>query len=41
LNRYFWLIDHCELNRDISGLMDETMLKIKFIDPVVYEHYRT
>ena len=41
LNRYFWLIDHCELNRYISGLMDETMLKIKFIDPVVFEHYRT
>jgi len=41
LNRYFWLVDHCEQNRDISGLMDETMLKIKFIDPVVYEHYRT
>ena len=41
LNRYFWLVDHCEMNRDISGLMDETMLKIKFIDPAVYEHYRT
>ena len=40
LNRYFWLIDHCEQSRDTSGLMDETMLKIKFIDPVVYEHYR-
>jgi len=41
INRYFWLIDHCELSRDASGLMDETMLKIKFIDPVVHEHYRT
>jgi len=41
LNRYFWLIDHCELSRDISGLMDETMLKIKFIDPAVFEQYRT
>ena len=41
LNRYFWLIDHCEHNRDTSGLMDETMLKIKFIDPAVYEQYRT
>ena len=40
LNRYFWLIDHCEHNRDTSGLMDETMLKIKFIDPAVYEHYK-
>jgi hypothetical protein len=41
LNRYFWLIDHCEHTRDTSGLMDETMLKIKLIDPVVYEQYRT
>jgi len=37
LNRYFWLMDHCEHKRDTSGLMDETMLKIKFIDPVVYD----
>ena len=37
LNRYLWLIDHCEHNRDTSGLRDETMLKIKFIDPVVYD----
>ena len=41
LNRYFWLVDHCEHNRDGTGLMDETFLKIKFIDPVVHEHYRT
>ena len=41
LNRYFWLIDHCEHNRDTAGLIDETMLKIKFIDPAVYEQYRT
>ena len=41
LNRYFWLIDHCEHNRDTSGLMDETMLKIKFMDPAVYEQYRS
>jgi len=40
LNRYFWLIDYCEHNRDTSGLMDETMLKIKFIDSAVYEHYK-
>ena len=41
LNRYFWLIDHCEHNRDTSGLIDETMLKIKVIDPMIFEHYRT
>jgi hypothetical protein len=39
LNRYFWLIEYCEHNRDTSGLFDETMLKIKFIDPEVYDHY--
>jgi len=41
LNRYFWLIDNCEYSRDTSKLKDETMLKIKVIDPVVYESYRT
>jgi hypothetical protein len=41
LNRYFWLVDHCEYKRDTSGLMDETLLKIKFIDPVVHDQYRT
>ena len=46
LNRYFWLVDHCEHNRDAAayqgdGLLDETMLKIKFIDPAVYEQYRS
>jgi len=41
LNRYFWLIDYCEHNRDTTGLIDETMLKIKFIDPLVHEHYKT
>jgi tetratricopeptide (TPR) repeat protein len=41
LNRYFWLIDHCEHNRDTTGLIDETMLKIKIIDPLVHEHYKT
>jgi tetratricopeptide (TPR) repeat protein len=40
LNRYFWLIDYCGHNREDSGLVDETMLKIKLIDPVVYEHYK-
>ena len=40
LNRYFWLIDHCEYNRDTSGLLDETMLKIKFIDPAIFDCYR-
>ena len=41
LNRYFWLIDQCKHDRNASGLIDETLLKIKFIDPVVHEQYRT
>ena len=46
LNRYFWLIDYCEQNKDTTslidkGLIDETMLKIKLIDPLVHEHYKT
>jgi hypothetical protein len=40
INRYFWLIDHYEQARDKGDLVDETMLKIKFVDPVVYELYR-
>ena len=41
LNRYFWLIDNCEQQHDTSGLKEETLLKIKFIDPVVYEQYKS
>jgi tetratricopeptide (TPR) repeat protein len=47
LNRYFWLIDYCEHNRDTaglrntSGLIDETMLKIKVIDPFVHDNFKT
>ena len=43
LNHYFWLVDHCEYNRKTSGLqelIDETMLKIKFVDPVIHDSYR-
>jgi tetratricopeptide (TPR) repeat protein len=39
LNRYFWLIDHYENVREDPGLIEETMLKIKLIDPAVYERY--
>jgi tetratricopeptide (TPR) repeat protein len=40
INRYFWLIDHYEHIRDKGGLVEQTMMKIKFIDPDVYELYR-
>ena len=45
LNRYFRLIEHCGVFRgrntgDNSDLVEETMRKIKFIDPAIYEQYR-
>ena len=42
LNRYFWLIDHCENNLGtpgMKGLIDDTMRKIKIIDSVIYDRY--
>jgi tetratricopeptide (TPR) repeat protein len=39
LNRYFWLVDHFENVRADPGLIEETMLKIKIIDPAIYERY--
>jgi len=39
LNRYFWFIDYYENVRDDSAVVEETMLKIKFIDPAIYEQY--
>jgi tetratricopeptide (TPR) repeat protein len=39
INRYFWLIDHYENVREDPGLIEETMLKIKIMDPAVYEQY--
>jgi tetratricopeptide (TPR) repeat protein len=40
LNRYFWLIDHYENGGENPVLVEETMLKIKLIDPVIYDRYR-
>ncbi|MDR1863183.1 MAG: hypothetical protein LBQ67_04595 [Treponema sp.] len=40
INRYFWLIDHYEYVRDKGDLVEQTMRKIKFVDPAVYEQYR-
>jgi tetratricopeptide (TPR) repeat protein len=40
LNRYFWLIDHCEHNRDTTGLIEQTMRNIQLVDHAVYEQYR-
>jgi tetratricopeptide (TPR) repeat protein len=40
INRYFWLIDHYEHLRDKGDLVEQTMLKIKFIDPAIYDLYK-
>jgi tetratricopeptide (TPR) repeat protein len=45
LNRYFRLIDHCGSVRsgnpkDNSDVVEDTMRKIKFIDPAIYMQYR-
>ncbi|GHU05377.1 hypothetical protein FACS1894147_11480 [Spirochaetia bacterium] len=40
MNRYFWLIDHYENAEENPGMVEETMLKIKIIDPVIYDRYR-
>ncbi|MDR0386754.1 MAG: hypothetical protein LBH57_01835 [Treponema sp.] len=39
INRYFWLIDQYENTREDPGLIEETMLKIKIIDPEIYGQY--
>jgi tetratricopeptide (TPR) repeat protein len=36
INRYFWLIDHYENTGEDPNLIEETMLKIKIIDPDIY-----
>jgi len=39
LNRYFWLVDHYENSHEDSSLIDETLLKIKVIDPGIHQKY--
>ena len=39
LNRYFWLIDHYQI-RGETGPVEEIWLKIKIVDPAVYERFR-
>ncbi|MDR1867595.1 MAG: hypothetical protein LBQ77_04955 [Treponema sp.] len=37
INRYFWLMDQYE---EEPNIIEETMLKIKAIDPLIYERYQ-
>jgi len=40
INRYLWLIDHYENVKADPALIEETMLKIKIVNPAIYEQYR-
>ncbi|MDR1389279.1 MAG: hypothetical protein LBJ31_04820 [Treponema sp.] len=40
INHYLWLIDHYENVHEDPSLIEQTMLKIKIVDPVLYERYR-
>jgi len=39
INRYFWLTDHYLNKKEDKSKIDELLLKIKLLDPVVYKHY--
>jgi tetratricopeptide (TPR) repeat protein len=39
LNRYFWLIEYYENAGEDRGIIEETFLKIKILDRVIYEWY--
>jgi hypothetical protein len=39
INRYLWLVDHYENTREDPRIIEETFLKIKVIDPAIFERY--
>jgi len=39
INRYFWLVDHYMNKKEERSKIDELLLKIKLLDPVVYKQY--
>ncbi len=39
INRYFWLIDHYLNKKEEKSKIDELLLKIKLLDPLVYKQY--
>lgn len=39
MNLYFWLIDHYVLSKDSVAKINEVLLKIKILDPAVYQMY--
>ena len=40
LNLYFWLLDYYVLSKESSDSISEIMLKMKILDPEIYELYR-
>ncbi|GHU21129.1 hypothetical protein FACS1894172_09670 [Spirochaetia bacterium] len=40
INRYFWLIDHYECIGESRGIIEEILLKIKTVDPAIFERYQ-
>lgn len=41
INKYFWLIDHYVSSKEERSKVDELLLKIKLLDPMVYKQYIT
>ena len=39
INRYFWLVDHYMNRKEEKSKIDEILLKIKLLDPVVCKQY--
>lgn len=39
LNRYFWLIDHYVCTKEHHDKVEEVLMKMKKIDPTIYEQY--
>jgi tetratricopeptide (TPR) repeat protein len=39
LNRYLWLLDHYESINEEAAVINEVLLKIKLIDPMIYDRY--
>jgi tetratricopeptide (TPR) repeat protein len=39
MNRYFWLIDHYRMTKESREKIEEVMLKIRELNPALYEEY--
>ena len=38
-NLYFWLIDHYAMNNEENTRISEILMRIKILDPVIYQLY--